>query len=123
MGQPANNTAFTGFGRAACDGEGVARFRTVKPGPVPGPGRSMQAPHVSLGLFARGLLKRLHTRLYFPDEAANGADPVLAAVPERRRATLIARYEAGPEPLYRLDIRLRGEGETVFFAVAPGSGA
>ena len=75
----------------------------------------MQAPHVLVGVFARGVLKRLVTRLYFPDEAeANAADPVLAELDEAERATLIARAEDGG---FRLDIRIQGDGETTFFAV------
>ena len=73
----------------------------------------MQAPHINVGLFARGVLRRLFTRIYFEDEAGNGADPILALVPEERRATLIAR-RTGPGT-YALTIRMRGEDETVFF--------
>ena len=76
----------------------------------------MQAPHILVSVFARGLLKRVVTRIYFPDEqAANEADPVLAAVDPDRRATLVGRSDGGG--LLRFDLRLRGAGETVFFDV------
>ena len=111
------NSGFRGFGRAPCDAAGAFVFRTVKPGPVPGPAGRPQAPHVDVGIFARGLLSRLFTRIYFADEPSNQADPILAVVPPERRATLIARRDeaAGAPPLYRFDIHLQGERETVFF--------
>jgi protocatechuate 3,4-dioxygenase alpha subunit len=107
---------FRGFGRCGYeDGDGSFEIFTVKPGPVAGPSGSVQAPHINVSLFARGLLHRVVTRLYFADEPdPNAADPVLAAVPEARRATLLAQPGEGG---YRFDIRLQGEGETVFFAV------
>jgi len=111
------NRGFRGFGRAACDSAGEFAFRTVKPGAVPGPGGRRQAPHIDLGIFARGLLRRLFTRIYFPDEPANAADPILALVAADRRATLIAVRDttvAGVS-LYRFDIALQGDRETVFF--------
>ncbi len=108
---------FHGFGRTGTDGEGRFRFETVKPGPVPAADGRPQAPHLSLIVTARGLLNHLFTRVYFADEAeANAADPVLALVPGERRGTLIASREETPGgPVYRLDIRLQGENETVFF--------
>ena len=106
---------FRGFGRAETDEHGAFGFYTVKPGPVPAADGAMQAPHIAVSVFARGLLKRLATRIYFPDEdEANAADPVLSAVEAGRRATLIAR-EDGDQ--LRFDIRLQGDGETVFFDV------
>ncbi len=106
---------FTGFGRAGTVNDGWFEFVTVKPGSVPGPDGRTQAPHLLVGVFARGVLKRLVTRLYFPDEAeANAADPVLAELDEAERATLIAQAEDGG---FRLDIRIQGDGETTFFAV------
>jgi protocatechuate 3,4-dioxygenase alpha subunit len=115
-GHDRGNSRFTGFGRCQCDPQGGYAFQTVKPGPTPFPAGGQQAPHVNFGLFARGLLKRLFTRIYFADENTNAADPILALVPEERRATLIARREdRGGQPVYVLDIHLRGEGETVFF--------
>ena len=104
--------AFIGWGRAATDAAGEWRFRTVMPGRVPGPGNSLQAAHVALSVFARGMLKRLATRLYFADSAGLETDPVLACVPEARRATLIAERRA--EGTWWLDLRLAGAGETVF---------
>ncbi len=106
---------FIGFGRSATSADGEYRFRTVRPGRVPGPGNSLQAPHVAISVFARGMLKRATTRLYFEDAAENGECPILALVPEARRGTLIAKSEG--EGVYRLDIVLQGEGETVFFDV------
>jgi protocatechuate 3,4-dioxygenase alpha subunit len=106
---------FHGFGRCGSDGDGRYEILTVKPAAVPGPDGGPQAPHIAVSVFARGLLHRVVTRIYFADEvAANAADPVLASVPEARRATLLAQPEAGG---YRFDIRLQGEGETAFFAV------
>jgi protocatechuate 3,4-dioxygenase alpha subunit len=98
------------FGRCGTDPEGAFRFLLVKP-----PARPGQAPHYSVTVFARGLLRHLVTRLYFPDEReANASDPVLALVPEGARDTLVAKGEGG---LLRFDIRLQGDGETAFFAV------
>ena len=107
---------FKGFGRCATDAAGRFEFVTVKPGSVPGPDSRMQAPHIDVSVFARGLLKRLVTRVYFPDEEeANEADPVLSAIPDRdARATLVAREEDGA---LRFDIHLQGDGETAFFSV------
>ncbi len=109
-------TGAFGFGRQATDAEtGECRFRTVKPGRVPlGDGRAM-APHVALFVLARGINLGLHTRLYFADEAAaNAEDPILAMVDAARRPTLVAEREGG---VYRHDIHLQGEHETVFFDV------
>ena len=107
--------AFDGFGRVATDEHGKFMFRTIVPGRVPGPGGTLQAPHLEVGVLARGLLTRLVTRLYFEDEAANTEDAILALVPAARRSTLLARVI---EPnRYRFDIVLQGPGETVFFDV------
>ena len=106
---------WTGFARALTDARGHYRFVTVKPGPVPGPGGVLQAPHIAVSIFARGLLQRLVTRIYFSDEeAANEADPVLAALGEAS-SRLVASYEPGAAA-YRFDIWLQGDRETVFFA-------
>jgi protocatechuate 3,4-dioxygenase, alpha subunit len=115
--RPKGNTGFAGFGRAPTTADGLFAFTTVKPGPVPGPEGRPQAPHIAVTVFARGLLKHLYTRIYFEDEAANAQDPILALVPDAdARQTLIARrLPAEREPTYRFDIRLQGEGETVFF--------
>jgi len=111
------NVPFKGFGRfgTGTDPEQRFLFETVKPGPV-GEG---QAPHLNLVIFMRGLTNHVYTRLYFSDEAAaNAADPALALVPEARRRTLIAeRRESAAGPVYRLDIHMQGDDETVFFDV------
>jgi protocatechuate 3,4-dioxygenase, alpha subunit len=110
------NAAFKGFGRSPTDSEGRYAFDTIKPGAVPGPNGRMQAPHIAVNLFSRGVLKQMVSRIYFSDEAANAADPVLDLVPPARRATLIARREERDgAPVYRLDFKLQGDGETVFF--------
>lgn len=104
---------FIGFGRAATDAEGVYRFRTIRPGRAPGPGNSLQAPHIAISVHGRGLLTRLVTRLYFADGEGNDEDPILARVPEERRETLIAQRQG--DGAWRLDIVLQGPRETVFF--------
>ena len=104
---------FSGFGRCATDASGGYRFVTVKPGRVPHPGGGMQASHIDVSVFARGLLKRVVTRIYFPDEAeANDSDPVLSSVEPERRAALVAREEDGA---LRFDIHLQSDRETPFF--------
>lgn len=108
--------AFLGFGRCASGPDGEFRFSTIRPGRVPGRGNSLQAPHINVGLFARGLLRRLVTRIYFEDAAENAEDPVLALVTDTaRRATLLAKRIDGNDTVYRFDIVLQGDGETVFF--------
>lgn len=110
---------FRGWGRVVADlATGVFGFETIKPGPVPARGGGSQAPHLSLWLVARGINIGLATRMYFGDEeAANAADPLLSRIesPARRR-TLIAPRDPGA-PLYRFDIRLQGEDETVFLDI------
>jgi protocatechuate 3,4-dioxygenase alpha subunit len=99
---------FTGFGRAAVDRAGHFSFDTVKPGSA-----ATSAPYLVLAIFARGLLHHLYTRAYFDDEAvANATDPVLGRIDPTRRSTVLAIRDA--ERSYRFDIRLQGEGETVF---------
>jgi protocatechuate 3,4-dioxygenase alpha subunit len=106
---------FLGFGRSGTDDDGWFALVTVKPGRVPMPDGRLQAPHLVVGVFARGLQKRLATRLYFPDEEeANAADPVLSDLTDAERATLVASPEDGG---LRFDIRLQGENETTFFLV------
>jgi len=107
---------FRGFARhAEEDGEGSYELVTVKPGRVPGPSGSTQAPHIAVTVMARGMLNRVVTRIYFADEtAANAEDVILGSVPTERRETLLAQPTAGG---YRFDIRLQGEGETVFFDI------
>lgn len=104
---------FQGFGRVATDASGGFRFTTVKPGRVPEADGSLQAPHINVTIFMRGMLKQLATRIYFPDEPANAGDPVLALVPPARRGTLIAKRIG--ERALSWDVVLQGDGETVFF--------
>ena len=107
---------FRGFGRSESVEDGIFSFKTIKPGAVPFDDNSMQAPHINVHVFARGMLLHAHTRLYFSDEAANADDPVLNFVDADRRHTLIARREDGSDlPTYRFDIVLQGDNETVFF--------
>jgi protocatechuate 3,4-dioxygenase alpha subunit len=113
---PDGDKAFRGFGRVPTGHDGSFKIVTLKPGPLPfGDGRS-EAPHINVSVFARGMLDRSVTRIYFPDEeAANAADPVLEQVPASRRATLIAVPAA--EGLLQFDIRMQGPAETVFFGL------
>jgi protocatechuate 3,4-dioxygenase, alpha subunit len=128
---PKNSGAprFLGFGRIETDDHGEFKFTTVKPGRVPSPDGRLQAPHLVITLFSRGLLKPLLTRLYFPDEPSNAEDPVLKLVPPERHSTLIATpsvesgaknatehlpHNAAPKS-FEWTIVMQGEGETVFF--------
>jgi protocatechuate 3,4-dioxygenase, alpha subunit len=112
------NSSFKGFGRCGTDANGGYVFDTIKPGMVPDPDGKPQAPHILLAIFARGMLLQNYTRIYFDGEAGNADDPVLALVPADRRATLIAERQPGNgNAVYRLDIRLRGDDETVFFDI------
>lgn len=104
---------FRGYGRSLTDDSGAFRFRTIKPGRVPGPDGRLQAPHLVVTIFMRGLLKQLLTRLYFPDEPSNADDPVLSLVPPERRPTLIARKTG--EGVLEWSVILQGKNETVFF--------
>jgi len=108
---------FRGFGRAATDVRGGYTFASVKPGAVQGPNGGLQAPHVNLVLGARGMTRHAFTRIYFDGDAALAADAVLALVPAQRRQTLIARRSGLRDgvSVYRFDVRLQGEHETVFF--------
>ena len=113
--EPALEQGFLGFGRSGTVDAGRFEIVTVKPGPVPWPAGRIQAPHLEVGVFARGLLKHAVTRLYFPDEEdANAVDPVLSRLDEAARSTLVAVAEDGG---LRFDIRLQGPGHTTFFAV------
>ncbi len=111
------NTGFRGFARVGtgADDSQTFRFDTIKPGSVDG----QQAPHLNLIVFMRGLLNHCHTRVWFSDEAAaNAADPVLRAIPEDRRDTVIAQRQDTPQgPVYRFDIHMQGARETVFFDI------
>jgi protocatechuate 3,4-dioxygenase alpha subunit len=104
---------FRGFGRMPTDADGHFAFLTIKPGPVPDQHGGMQAPHLLVSVFMRGLLKRLVSRIYFPDEPLNAKDSVLQLVPPERRMTLVAR-RAGAGVL-EWNVMLQGTGETVFF--------
>ena len=107
---------FTGFGRCPTDGDGRYEFVTVKPGVVPGPGGRLQAPHIDVLIFARGLLRQLVTRIYFPDEeAANASDPLLSSIEgPAARSTLVARQVDGA---LEFDIHFQGDNQTAFFDV------
>jgi protocatechuate 3,4-dioxygenase alpha subunit len=108
---------FTGFGRCPTDAGGRYEFVTIKPGVVPGPEGRPQAPHILVSVFARGLLKQLVTRVYFPDEeATNSADPLLSSIEDPAlRSTLVA--SATGDGSLRFDIHLQGEDQTAFFDV------
>jgi protocatechuate 3,4-dioxygenase alpha subunit len=107
----AAHPAFLSFGRSATREDGWFGFMTIRPGRVAGPGNSLQAPHIAVGVMARGLLKRVTTRLYFADAPENAEDPILALVPPERRGTLIAKRDGDA---WRFDIVLQGAAETVF---------
>jgi protocatechuate 3,4-dioxygenase, alpha subunit len=106
----------SGFGRIATGAAGAFRVTTIRPGPVAGPDGKPMAPHLAVSVFARGILRRLATRMYFPDEPANADDSILARVPAERRRTLIAR--AAGDGALEWNIVLQGPGETVFFDFA-----
>lgn len=120
------DAGFSGFGRVATDDQGRFRFTTVKPGQVPAPALSEQnkiasaqllAPHINVSICTRGLLRRLVTRIYFPEEAANATDFALLQVDPSRRATLIAKRCADSSSQFEWDIVLQGCNETVFFDI------
>jgi protocatechuate 3,4-dioxygenase alpha subunit len=112
------NSSFKGFGRCGTDANGGYAFDTIKPGQVADPDGKPQAPHLLVAIFARGMLLQNYTRIYFDGETANAADPVMALVPADRRDTLIAMRQPGNgTAVYRFDIRLQGDNETVFFDV------
>lgn len=115
--QVAPDPAFCGFGRLATDAGGCCVFDTVRPGRVPDGRGGCQASHLNLSVFARGLLGRLATRVYFEGDPALAEDPVLALVPADRRGTLLARRDPEQPAQWNLDIRLQGDGETVFFEI------
>jgi protocatechuate 3,4-dioxygenase alpha subunit len=107
---------FRGFGRCPTDAEGRWAVRTVKPGPLPGLGGGVEAPHLNVSVFARGLLGRLVTRVYFPDEPeANAADPLLGSIPDRAVRDRLVAVADGDR--LRFDIHLQGDQETPFLAI------
>ncbi len=106
---------FKGYGRVPTNAEGRFSFATIKPGPVPGPDGKEQAPHLLVSVFMRGVLRRLVTRIYFPDEPRNAADFILGLVEPARRSTLIAKKVAGDSGTLEWNVVLQGTDETVFF--------
>lgn len=108
---------FRGFGRLASDLNGKCVFQTIKPGRVPSWTSILQAPHLNLSVFARGMLKQLTTRVYFAGDRANAEDPALALVPEDRRETLLARPDPSQPGTWLFEIHLCGERETAFFDI------
>jgi protocatechuate 3,4-dioxygenase alpha subunit len=116
-GENAAAPRFSGFGRVETDDQGEFRFTTIKPGRVRSPEGALQAPHIVITLFSRGLLKPLHTRLYFPNEPGNADDPILKLVPVERRSNLVATpsTERGESNVLYWNIVMQGDGETVFF--------
>jgi len=120
-GHNASNSAghenrFRGFTRVATNERGEFRFASIKPGSVSDGGGQTHAPHLVVSVFMRGLLTRLVTRIYFPDDPRNAADVVLGLVPAERRNALIARVATGARGSYTWDVVLQGPEETVFFA-------
>lgn len=112
---PASET-FPGFGRSNTDARGTYRLVTIRPGPVPGRGNTQQAPHIAIRLLSRGLMNGVVTRAYFQGETLNDTDPLLQSIEDpERQATLIAVPEG--DGTWRMDIRLQGDGETVFLDV------
>ncbi len=107
------DAGFEGFGRASTDAKGIARFATIRPGRVPWPEGGLQAPHLNISVFARGVLNRLATRLYFDGDPALAEDQVLKLVEPARRATLVAKRDVAG--VWTLPIHLGGANETVFF--------
>ena len=106
---------FVGFGRVPTNEAGQFQFRTIKPGPIQANGPDIQAPHILVSVFMRGLLYRLITRIYFSDEPGNAGDPVLRSVERHRQGSLIAEADHGRPDRYEWNIYLQGENETVFF--------
>ena len=115
--RPQGDLTFAGFGRVGTDECGLCSVETIRPGRVPGPGNVLQAPHLNLAVYARGILKQFYTRVYFAGDPANADDPILAAVPKERRETLLAQPDPAQAGHWRMQIRLQGEQETVFFDI------
>ena len=110
-----NLRPFQGFGRGDTNKDGLVTFTTIRPGPVPGQAGRKQAPHIAVNLFGRGMLNHLKTRFYFAGDPANSDDAILNLVPASRRGTLLLKQ--GTDGIWRQDIRLGGDAETVFFDV------
>ena len=109
------DASFSGYGRIPTNADGKFEFLTIKPGQVPDPDGKLQAPHIAVSVFARGLLRRLVTRIYFPDEPGNDPDFALKLVDPARRGTLIAKKIAGEIGALEWNVILQGSNETVFF--------
>jgi protocatechuate 3,4-dioxygenase alpha subunit len=117
-GQGEIDPSFLGFGRVTADAEGYFTVSTIKPGEVRGLGNTLQAPHIDISIFARGVLKRLVTRLYFAGDPGNATDPVLGLIEEReRRSTIMATQDPSEAGRWLFTIHLGGPRETVFFDV------
>jgi protocatechuate 3,4-dioxygenase, alpha subunit len=114
QGEP-GKAEFFGFGRIPTDENGCFRFTTIKPGPVPGPEGTMQAPHIVVSVFMRGLLNRLITRIYLSGDSRNEKDYVLNLVEPARRVTLMAQPAADDDSVMIWNVNLQGRNETVFF--------
>jgi protocatechuate 3,4-dioxygenase, alpha subunit len=113
---PSNNReSFSGFGRLATNADGTCVFETIRPGRVPDGQGGMQAPHLAVCVFARGLLRQLYTRIYFAGDPCLSEDRLLALVPSERRTTLMASADPHESGTWTFDVRLQGERETVFF--------
>jgi protocatechuate 3,4-dioxygenase alpha subunit len=110
-----DDRAFFGFGRIPTDSSGRFSFTTTKPGPVPAPDGTLQAPHIAVSIFMRGLLARLITRIYFFGDTRNENDFALKLVEAARRATLMAKPTAEDQSTFIWNISLQGENETIFF--------
>lgn len=106
-----------GHGRLGSDNNGEMVFETVRPGRVPGVDGALQAPHINVHIFSRGVLRHLSTRIYFASEPSNAEDAILRLVPTARRNTLMAHADPQPPGTWRIDFRLCGDSETVFFDV------
>ena len=117
MGHKPLDTGFSGHGRVPTDNDGRFQFTTVKPGAIPCSNGEVQAPHIVVSVFMRGLLSRLITRIYFPDERLNVDDPVLNLVAVGRRDSLIAKVHLSKPRVLEWNIILQGENETVFFEI------
>ena len=115
-GEEGADPAFAGWGRRPTDGEtGLYRFETVMPGRVAWPDGRLQAPHIGVWIVARGINLGLYTRIYFDGDPANDGDPLLHRIEHRHRVpTLMAQRDG---PIWRFDVHLQGERETIFFDV------
>jgi protocatechuate 3,4-dioxygenase alpha subunit len=109
------DSGWIGFGRLPTGEDGSCVLETIKPGSVQH--NTVQAPHLTLAVFARGMLKQLFTRIYFAGDPANEADPILSLAPPARRETLMAKPDSARPGYWHFDVRLQGEQETVFFDV------